>query len=249
MLNVLRSDIYRLFHRRTLYIVLMCMVVFAFFVGLLGSSGNISTESIITSIRNSLLPLICATITTSAIVTAEYKNGYIKNTVSVTGSRLHIYFSKLITSAIVLIFAILSFLDIYLLAVIINPKAELLVQNLDMLSVFAYLGFQFLSGMAIISIVLLIAMLSRSNALGCLTAFAICVGIVNSGVSMLSYLLKAKEIIPENVELTDYLVTTYATQINLNSATDFVTRGVIVSLVYLVISVALSMLVIKKRDI
>ncbi|MBE6880180.1 MAG: hypothetical protein E7490_05005 [Ruminococcaceae bacterium] len=248
MLNVLRSDIYRLFHRKTLFIMLGCTVGFALFVGLLGSSGNISTESIITSI-GSLLPLICATITTSAIVTAEYKNGYIKNTVSVTGSRLHIYFSKLITSAIVLIFAILSFLDIYLLAVIINPKAELLVQNLDMLSVFAYLGFQFLSGMSIISIVLLIAMLSRSNALGCLTAFAICMGIVNSSVNALSYLLKEKEIIPNNVELTDYLVTNYTTQINFYSAADFVTKGVIVSLVYLVISVALSMLVIKKRDI
>lgn len=248
MLNVLRSDVYRLFHRKTLYIVLICMVVFAFFVGFLGSFDNVPTDTIITSIGSSL-PLLCATIATSAIVTAEYKNGYIKNTVSIAGNRLHIYFSKLIVSALLLIFAIVTFLDIYLLAVIINPKANLLVLNLDISSVFAYLGFQFLSGMAIISIVLLIAMLSRSNALGCLTAFAICMGIINSSVSLLSYLLKAKEIIPENVELTDYLVTTYATQINLNSATDFVTRGVIVSLVYLVISVALSMLVIKKRDI
>ena len=248
MLNVLRSDIYRLIHRRTLYIVLICMVVFASFVGFLGSFDDTPTDTIITSIGSSL-PLLCATIATSAIVTAEYKNGYIKNTVSIAGNRLYVYFSKLIISALLLIFAIITFLDIYLLAVIINPKANLLVLNLDISSVFAYLGFQFLAGMTIISLVHLIAMLSRSNVVGCLIGFSICMGIVNSSVSLLSYLLKAKEIIPENVELTDYLVTTYATQINLNSATDFVTRGVIVSLVYLVISVALSMLVIKKRDI
>lgn len=248
MLNVLRSDIYRLFHRITLYIMLICTVVFAFFVGFFGSFDDTTTDTIITSI-GSLLPLLCATIATSAIITAEYKNGYIKNTVSVAGNRLYVYFSKLIISALLLIFAIISFLDIYLLAVIINPKATLLVLNLDMASVFAYLGFQFLSGMAIISLVLLVAMLSRSNAIGCLTAFAICVGIINSSINLLSYLLKAKEIIPENVELTDYLVTTYTTQINFYSGSDFVTKGVIVSLVYLVISVALSMLVIKKRDI
>ncbi len=248
MLNVLRSDLYRLFHRKTLFIMLGCTIGFALFVGFLGSSGKIPTDSIITSI-GSLLPLICATITTSAIITAEYKNGYIKNTVSIAGNRLHIYFSKLVISALVLIFAILSFLDVYLLAVIINPKAELLVLNLDMSSVFAYLGFQFLAGMAITSIVLLIAMLSRSNALGCLTAFAICMGIVNSSVNALSFLLKEKEIIPDNVELADYIVTTYTTQINFNSDSDFITKGVIVSLVYLIISVALSMLVIKKRDI
>ncbi len=248
MLNVLRSDIYRLFHRKTLFIMLGCTIGFALFVGLLGSVDNVPTDSIITSI-GSLLPLLCATITTSAIVTAEYKNGYIKNTVSVAGNRLHIYFSKLITSAIVLIFAILSFLDIYLLAVIINPKAQLLVLNSDIINVFAYLGFQFLAGMAIISIVLLIAMLSRSNALGCLTAFAICMGIINSSVNALSYLLKSKEIIPENIELVDYLVTNYTTQIKFYSGSDFVTKGIIVSLVYLIISVALSILVIKKRDI
>ena len=248
MLNVLRSDVYRLFHRRTLYIVLICMVVFAFFAGFLGSFGDIPIDTIITSI-GSLLPLLCATIATSAIVTAEYKSGYIKNTVSIAGNRLYVYFSKLIISALLLVFAIVTFLDIYLLAVIINPKANLLVLNLDISGVFAYLGFQFLAGMSIISLVLLVAMLSRSNVVGCLIGFSICMGIVNSSVSLLTYLLKAKEIIPENVELVDYLVTTYTTQISLHSATDFVTRGVIVSLVYLVISVALSMLVIKKRDI
>lgn len=248
MLNILRSDIYRLFHRKTLYIMLICIVVFAFFVGFFGSFDKTPTDSIITSI-SSLLPLLCATITTSAIITAEYKNGYIKNTVSVAENRLHIYFSKLIISALALALAIVSFLDIYLLAVIVNPKAELLVLNLDLVSVFSYLGFQFFAGMSIISIVLLIAMLSRSNALGCLTAFAICMGIVNSSINALSYLLKAKEIIPDNIELADYLISTYMTQINFYSATDFVTKGVIVSLVYLVISVALSMLVIKKRDI
>lgn len=248
MLNVLRSDIYRLFHRKTLYIVLICMVAFAFFAGFLGSFDNVPTDTIITSI-GSLLPLLCATIATSAIVTAEYKNGYIKNTVSVAANRLYIYFSKLVVSALLLIFAIITFLDIYLLAVITNPKATLLVLNLDMLSVFAYLGFQFLAGMSIISLVLLFAMLSRSNVVGCLIGFSICMEIVNSSVNAICFLLKGKEIIPENVELVDYLVTTYTTQINLNSATDFVTKGVIVSLVYLVLSVALSMLVIKKRDI
>ncbi len=248
MLNVLRSDIYRLFHRKTLYIVLICMAAFAFFAGFLGSFGDTPIDTIITSIGSSL-PLLCATIATSAIVTAEYKNGYIKNTVSVAANRLYIYFSKLVVSALLLIFAIITFLDIYLLAVITNPKANLLVLNLDISSVFAYLGFQFLAGMSIISLVLLVAMLSRSNVVGCLIGFSICMGIVNSSVSLLTYLLKAKEIIPENVELTDYLVTTYTTQINLNSAIDFVTKGVIVSLVYLVLSVALSMLVIKKRDI
>ena len=97
--------------------------------------------------------------------------------------------------------------------------------------------------------IMLVTLLSRSNALGCVTAFAICMSIVSSVLNTLCFFLKYKDVIPDNIEFTDYLVTPYSVGIKLHSDTEYITRGIIVCLIYLAVTMALSMLVIKKKDI
>jgi ABC-2 type transport system permease protein len=252
MINIVRSEFYKLKISRPFYICLfVCAALVAFF-GLSIQRGevraggidvdNISAVSLIEQTLNlPFLPFLFA-VFVSLFVCNEFHNGTMKNYVAKGVNRVHIYLSKLVTcgAAILTMYVVFTALlgimgtmlwgfDPQRVAVFSNMTVMILGEGLLMLAYSA--------------VFVLVSMWIRNAAMS--IAANICI------VSFLPIILRASSFIfGGGIMLENYWISTHiAALASLSPESDAVLQGIIVGLCYLAGGTIAGSVLFKKVDI
>lgn len=260
MTNLLRSDFYRLFKSKSLYIcttvalfLTAANILVLYWASQVIGEDNAIFESLpfkdgisygLSSFSNGNNQMIIA-IFTAIFVTAEFSHGTMKNVVSKGFSKVHIYLSKLISmvTATYLILIANLIVGTITASFVLGTAGDFSGAYVgDILKI---AGIELLLNAAMAAILVLVAMVIRN--LGGVIAVDI-VGVMSVGVliySVLELLIKSK------INFNDYsLFNNIAFYYSNNAAkgTDFL-RSAIVALVYLAATTALGIFAFKKSDV
>ncbi|BED92448.1 MAG: ABC transporter permease [Candidatus Paraimprobicoccus trichonymphae] len=261
MFNMLSSDFYKLFKRKSFYFCAVLSVlsgmISIFGLITIGASYNFSISEIgeffgfngIGSIAPGLIAVnIFFIILASMFVPSEFSFGTIKNIVSRGISRTKIYISKLLISwFLVLFYSILSAMAAFSLGAYYWGVGDFSAQNV-VLGIFRMLGLYLLSAMAFQSMFVMIGFLVRhtggtvSTSLGIVIVLPIVINFVKV------FFTKTFKI--ENFNPEKYWVGSIIDEITKMDVTqEAITRGILVSCVYLVLFTLIGIYSFNKRDI
>lgn len=245
MLNVLKSDLYRMVRMKSFYVMMIILFLFNILQVLIydGESATYFLSSI-----SGNIPLLIG-IFMAIFVSSDYKYGYIKNIAGVVPSKVYLVVSKFIIAAIylVILFA-LYILSGMLLAVILTDDG-LSYSNIKATELLSFLGVHFAMDFAMALIPVALAAVTRSNALSCVFTVLITTGFV-SGLAMTGYMvLTMLEIIPESFTFHEYFLSMrlVSTSYNTESSEMLITLGI--SVVYMIAAIVVSVFAIKKKDV
>lgn len=208
--------------------------------------GDIEIGSIISvEMRSALLAILCV-IFTALFINAEQKNGYIKNIAGQFPRREKLVASKFIAIA----FQIFLMMLVFIIGIIVS--GFVLWGNRFYLGssapILRYLGSQYLLHLGFAALTMLLCMLTRSSAFSMTSGILLCSGlavpvyaVVNKIVSDMKPGLK--------FDINHYVLDGNITMMTLGSASDVLVRGAVVGAAFAIVSVILSMIMIKKRDV
>lgn len=254
MLSVLKSDFYKLFLRKSFYI---CgLIAGAFGILLVVLINNVYPDakdfgySGINSIGVGIGQItLLATIFLSMFIPSEFGFGTIKNMASRGISRINIYLSKLIvgifTSIVYTIFVSLcGFVSGSIMWGVGEIKGN---EGLDLLKMF---GLFILAEICLQSVFIMVGFLVRH--MGGTVAINLGIYVVISQVifPIVDYAVKAWPLLGYNINSSEYWVGTYTqTFTAMNIEQDIINKGIIVCLVYFVLSTVIGVLDFCRRDI
>ena len=251
MVNLLKSDFYRLLKSKSLYI---CAAVGAFLmmisliaVKLLSTMPEVSDEMpfpgaldfghvIFTGADVHLLMAIFISI----FVTAEFVHGTMKNTISKGYSRTLVYLSKIITSTVASYFIMLVMFIVSVATYMVIYGELGSLSGKEILIIFIEL----LLHTALASVFVLIAMVVRNNG-GTIAINIICITLIFPQIfNLLDAIFDLK------INFRDYsLVNNITMYYGFIPLKDDIIRSVIVGVVYLVFVTLLGIIVFKKKDV
>lgn len=254
MINVLKSDFYKLFLRKSFYI---CGIIAgAFGVLLVVLINNLYPNakdfgySGINSIGVGIGQItLLTTIFLSMFIPSEFAFGTIKNMASRGINRASIYFSKLtigiFTSVVYTIFVSLcGFIAGSIMWGVGEFKSDEGLQLLEMFGLFI------LAEICLQSVFIMIGFLVRH--MGGTVAINLGIYMIISQVifPIINYAVKTLPWLGYEIDSAEYWVGTYAqifTAVNIEQ--DIVNKGIIVCLVYLILSTAIGILDFCRRDV
>lgn len=208
--------------------------------------GNISADEYISTMLDQGALMLFVGIFVAFFITAEYKNGYIKNLASHLKSRNAYIFVK----AIILSIFTLVFLVIYVLLTL--GMGKILYQNTLELTFNAhftkYLLTQLVMHFGFSMLVMLVAIQARSLSLPIIYTVIASTGFSANIYALLSSVLKKILPLADSFDLGNYLVDARIIQFSLDQ-TDIFNQGLIVGIIFFFVCLILSMLLFSKRDI
>lgn len=279
MFNLIKMDIHRLFYSKSTWVIFFFVAVLSVFsvtmtntdihmmkeepsateetmderqIGISVEAdsewvdGDIEIGSIISvEMRSALLAILCV-IFTALFINAEQKNGYIKNIAGQFPRREKLVASKFIAIA----FQIFLMMLVFIIGIIVS--GFVLWENRFYLGssapILRYLGSQYLLHLGFAALTMLLCMLTRSSAFSMTSGILLCSGlavpvyaVVNKIVSDMKPGLK--------FDINHYVLDGNITMMTLGSASDVLVRGAVVGAAFAIVSVILSMIMIKKRDV
>lgn len=279
MFNLIKMDIHRLFYSKSTWVIFFFVAVLSVFsvtmtntdihmmkeepsateetmderqIGISVEAdsewvdGDIEIGSIISvEMRSALLAILCV-IFTALFINAEQKNGYIKNIAGQFPRREKLVASKFIAIA----FQIFLMMLVFIIGTIVS--GFVLWGNRFYLGssapILRYLGSQYLLHLGFAALTMLLCMLTRSSAFSMTSGILLCSGlavpvyaVVNKIVSDMKPGLK--------FDINHYVLDGNITMMTLGSASDVLVRGAVVGAAFAIVSVILSMIMIKKRDV
>lgn len=279
MFNLIKMDIHRLFYSKSTWVIFFFVAVLSVFsvtmtntdihmmkeelsateetmderqIGISVEAdsewvdGDIEIGSIISvEMRSALLAILCV-IFTALFINAEQKNGYIKNIAGQFPTREKLVASKFIAIA----FQIFLMMLVFIIGIIVS--GFVLWGNRFYLGssapILRYLGSQYLLHLGFAALTMLLCMLTRSSAFSMTSGILLCSGlavpvyaVVNKIVSDMKPGLK--------FDINHYVLDGNITMMTLGSASDVLVRGAVVGAAFAIVSVILSMIMIKKRDV
>ena len=279
MFNLIKMDIHRLFYSESTWVIFFFVAVLSVFsvtmtntdihmmkeepsateetmderqIGISVEAdsewvdGDIEIGSIISvEMRSALLAILCV-IFTALFINAEQKNGYIKNIAGQFPRREKLVASKFIAIA----FQIFLMMLVFIIGIIVS--GFVLWGNRFYLGssapILRYLGSQYLLHLGFAALTMLLCMLTRSSAFSMTSGILLCSGlavpvyaVVNKIVSDMKPGLK--------FDINHYVLDGNITMMTLGSASDVLVRGAVVGAAFAIVSVILSMIMIKKRDV
>lgn len=279
MFNLIKMDIHRLFYSKSTWVIFFFAAVLSVFsvtmtntdihmmkeepsateetmderqIGISVEAdsewvdGDIEIGSIISvEMRSALLAILCV-IFTALFINAEQKNGYIKNIAGQFPRREKLVASKFIAIA----FQIFLMMLVFIIGIIVS--GFVLWGNRFYLGssapILRYLGSQYLLHLGFAALTMLLCMLTRSSAFSMTSGILLCSGlavpvyaVVNKIVSDMKPGLK--------FDINHYVLDGNITMMTLGSASDVLVRGAVVGAAFAIVSVILSMIMIKKRDV
>lgn len=279
MFNLIKMDIHRLFYSKSTWVIFFFVAVLSVFsvtmtntdihmmkeepsateetmderqIGISVEAdsewvdGDIEIGSIISvEMRSALLAILCV-IFTALFINAEQKNGYIKNIAGQFPRREKLVASKFIAIA----FQIFLMMLVFIIGIIVS--GFVLWGNRFYLGssapILRYLGSQYLLHLGFAALTMLLCMLTRSSAFSMTSGILLCSGlavpvyaVVNEIVSDMKPGLK--------FDINHYVLDGNITMMTLGSASDVLVRGAVVGAAFAIVSVILSMIMIKKRDV
>ncbi len=176
--------------------------------------------------------------------TADIGSGYIKNFGGQVKRREGLIVSKALA---LLVFTGLTLLITFLTQAISNFIVLGYLKWGDAGSLFRYMGLQILLHFALAMIIMTISILARNNVFSMIFAICLCMNmmvIVYSGIETL-----VKKIGLGNLNLMKYTITDKIGSLSMNFSSGIMERIMIISLIYIVITVVISMYIYRKRDI
>lgn len=279
MFNLIKMDIHRLFYSKSTWVIFFFVAVLSVFsvtmtntdihmmkeepsateetmderqIGISVEAdsewvdGDIEIGSIISvEMRSALLAILCV-IFTALFINAEQKNGYIKNIAGQFPRREKLVASKFIAIA----FQIFLMMLVFIIGIIVS--GFVLWGNRFYLGssaqILRYLGSQYLLHLGFAALTMLLCMLTHSSAFSMTSGILLCSGlavpvyaVVNKIVSDMKPGLK--------FDINHYVLDGNITMMTLGSASDVLVRGAVVGAAFAIVSVILSMIMIKKRDV
>lgn len=260
MLNLLKSDFYRLFKSKSFYICtivytilrIASAVIMEFTVRLIANNANVTTvpgsvlkDGIsygLTSFTQGGANLYIA-IFVAIFITADFTHGTMKNVVSKGFSKLQVYLSKIVTMmAVTYLMLLTSFIFSTITATILTGKFGTFTLTY-VGQIFQVIGIELLLYAALVAVFTMIAMVVR-NAGG--TIAINIVGIVMVGPVIFQVL----ELFVKKIHFTDYeLSQNIISFINLTPNSEDVIRAIIIGLAYFVVTTGVGILAFTKSDV
>ena len=260
MLNLILSDFYKLFKRKSFYVcAIIAMVMSCLGVILLNSMLNIGgievtakemgyngIYALTTGIGESTL---LVTILISMFVPSEFAFGTIKNIASKGISRASIYLSKFIICVFVcFIYTLLCAITSFTLGSIMWEIGDFSNQNviLDILRMF---GLFLLAQIALESIFIMVGFIIRQTGGTVASNLAITIVVPGVIISFIDFACSAWLKI-ENFSAAKYWISDYLNDfLSLTIDQEIINRGLIVCICYILASTAIGIYTFYKRDI
>lgn len=249
MLNLIRSDLYRLFRMTSFWVVNIFLFIEAVFICIGMTMDNASSFTGNLEILSSGLPLMFTGVFVALFTASEYKNGYIKNIAGNIPDRLMLLASKLVVSAVCILTAFAITLVTLLVGGFIVFGASYSFEGLTVGSFLAFIGIQLLLHLAVCAIIILVTALTRSGAAGCITSFVISTGFLSELITLAYTLFAMNDILPKDINPGDFMVMPYLMQVTASNEQSFIIAACIAGAAYFIVFNVLSAITLKKKDI
>lgn len=261
MVNILRSDFYRLFKSKAFYIctliasilIVIGAIIMDWANNIVSESGNVVVTTGIglqdglsygrTAFSGGADVSLFIAIFIAIFITAEFVHGTMKNAVSKGFPKYQIYLSKFITvTAATYIMMLVTFVIGTITAGIIKGEMGE-ITGTYVGQMFRMIGIELLLHAALVAILLMVAMTVRSN--GGVIAINICI-ITFSGLvyQLLQLLFKNK------ITFSDYSLLNNISMYNdLAPVGEDILRSILVGVIFLVVATAVGIFAFKKFDV
>lgn len=210
------------------------------------AEGKIEIGSIISAeMRSEMLEILCI-IFVALFVSAEQKNGYIKNIAGQFPRREMMVISKFITIAVQVLVMTLVFSAVVTTAGFVLWGEEFYLGSV--MQLVKYLGVQYLLHLGFAVLIMLLSTVTRSAAFGITAGIILCSGLAVPVYALINK--KVSDLWPGiDFDINLYSLDGNITMMKIGSAGDMMIRGAAVGVVFAAVSVILAMILIKKRDI
>lgn len=249
MRNLIKMDLYRLFHTISTWVMMLLVIAAAFFCVALTtdiSDRYSNVVSILEMLFHGGLFMVLCSVFVTIYANAEQRNGYDKNLGGMIAHRGQLVVSKIIAVAIEVLSAFILF------AVAVTTAAKIFCGNQFMLGslldLFTLLGIQYLLHVGFACFIVLICVLTRSSAFSMVSGILISCNIMNIIYSLANKLIHS---ISNNIDfdishfMVDYNISTY----NLELSASDMSRVIAVGCIFIIISVTCAFMVVEKRDV
>ena len=245
MLNVIKSDLYRMFRTTSFYIMQIIILVYNIIIAIVldGESINNFIPTVSTNI-----PLFTG-IFLAIFTYSDYKNGYIKNIAGIVPNKVYLLMSKLIIAVIYILISFAVHICSGILFSFIFAKHGFIYENTVITEILKCLGVHFVLQFAMAMIPIMIITLTRSNALACVISILASTSFISNMAYGLFIVLKTYHFIPESFRIQPFFISTYMSSVECSSTTDLMLKALAVSAVYIAVMVSVSVFAIKKKDV
>lgn len=279
MFNLIKMDIHRLLHSKSTWIMICFVIGLAVFSVTMTNSdiefmkddpaavtetmeerpvgiyveaqpewvnGTIEIGSVVSvEMRSQLLAILCV-IFAAIFTNADYKNGYIKNIAGQFPRREQLVASKFIVIA----FQVLVMVIVFTISIVVSGYvmwgSDFYLGSVTEL--FQYLGVQYLLHLGIAAVMMLLCTLTYSTAFSMTSGILLCSGLA---VPIYSLINKAINGLKTGLEfdINKYILDGNITMLLYDSTSEVMVRGVAVGVAFAIVSLFISMIIVKKRDI
>lgn len=279
MFNLIKMDIYRLLHSKSTWIMICFVIGLAVFSVTMTNSdiefmkddpaavtetmeerpvgiyveaqpewvnGTIEIGSVVSvEMRSQLLAILCV-IFAAIFTNADYKNGYIKNIAGQFPRREQLVASKFIVIA----FQVLVMVIVFTISIVVSGYvmwgSDFYLGSVTEL--FQYLGVQYLLHLGIAAVMMLLCTLTYSTAFSMTSGILLCSGLA---VPIYSLINKAINGLKTGLEfdINKYILDGNITMLLYDSTSEVMVRGVAVGVAFAIVSLFISTIIVKKRDI
>lgn len=279
MFNLIKMDIHRLLHSKSTWIMICFVIGLAVFSVTMTNSdiefmkddpaavtetmeerpvgiyveaqpewvnGTIEIGSVVSvEMRSQLLAILCV-IFAAIFTNADYKNGYIKNIAGQFPRREQLVASKFIVIA----FQVLVMVVVFTISIVASGyvmwESDFYLGSITEL--FQYLGVQYLLHLGIAAVMMLLCTLTYSTAFSMTSGILLCSGLA---VPIYSLINKAINGVKTGLEfdINKYILDGNITMLLYDSTSEVMVRGVAVGVAFAIVSLFISTIIVKKRDI
>lgn len=249
MRNLIKMDLYRLFHTISTWVMLLVTIVAAFFCVALTvdiSDKYSSVVNILEMLFHGGLFMVLCSVFVTIFVNAEQRNGYDKNFGGIISHRGQLVISKIVAVAIEIMIVFILFASTIAVAAKIYCGNQFAIGSFR--NLFTLLGIQYLLHIGFASAIILICVLTRSSAFTMVSGILISCNIMNIIYSLVNKLIHS---ISNTAEfdishfMVDYNIFAYSLELSANDTA----RVIAVECIFIIISLACASIVIEKRDV
>ena len=248
MLNLIRSDLYKVFHMKSFWICGIIPALSAFMVILTAEENAVMYIEEIVGFSGSPFLTLLTSIFIAFFIGSEYKRGYIKNIAGNLPDRAMLFVSKMV---IILIVNLIYFAVLFIFSLAVDSIFFEVIFDGSTVNTCIIQGLLLLFlNYAVCLVVAMISVGSQGNSGACVTmAVLISAGIMSQVAQMFVSIFQNMELISWDFNISEYFSTTYINYFCTEYMEENVGTALIVGSIYIVLSTVLTILHIKKKDI
>ena len=177
---------------------------------------------------------------------AEQKSGYIKNIAGLFPRKGSMILSKFITIALHILLMMVVFCAATALAGAAFWGERFYLASFAPL--LKFLGIQYILHLGFAALIMFFSILTRGNAFGMIFGILASVRLTALVYSLINFVIETVTPV-RDFDIGNYMLETNIYDIELTAASDLIVRGIVVGIVFIVLSILLATLAMQKRDI